>query len=81
MAELLVRNVESKIIRALKQRAAAHGVSDEEEHRRILSEALKPEPKLSFEAFLSEGSEPWPEDFVIPERSRDTGAHRVSDFS
>ena len=40
MAQLLVRNLEDTLIRKLKRRAAAHGVSAEEEHRRILHEVL-----------------------------------------
>ena len=40
MAQLLVRNLESEIVRHLKHRAGEHGVSVEEEHRRILREAL-----------------------------------------
>ena len=40
MAELVVRNVEEIVTRRLQQRAAAHGVSAEEEHRRILHRAL-----------------------------------------
>jgi antitoxin FitA len=42
MAQLLVRGVDSDLVRALKLRAASHGNSAEEEHRRILREALKP---------------------------------------
>ena len=40
MAQLLVRKVEDDVVRALKVRAAAHGISAEEEHRRILTDAL-----------------------------------------
>lgn len=40
MSQLLVRKVDPKTIRKLKARARAHGVSTEEEHRRILCEAL-----------------------------------------
>jgi plasmid stability protein len=40
MAELLVRNVDERLVSALEQRAMQHGVSVEEEHRRILNEAL-----------------------------------------
>ena len=41
MAQLLVRNLESELVRHLKKRAGEHGVSVEEEHRRILREALR----------------------------------------
>jgi len=40
MGQLLVRKVEAQLVRKLKARASAHGVSAEEEHRRILAEAL-----------------------------------------
>jgi plasmid stability protein len=40
MAQLIVRNVEDEVVRALKQRAALHGVSAEAEHRAILKSAL-----------------------------------------
>jgi len=41
MAQLLVRNLEDDLVRDLKKRAGQHGVSVEEEHRRILREALR----------------------------------------
>jgi plasmid stability protein len=40
MAQLLVRDLDDALVSALKKRAAARGVSTEEEHRRILHEAL-----------------------------------------
>ena len=40
MAQLVVRNIDEAIVRALKLRAAARGVSAEAEHRAILREAL-----------------------------------------
>ena len=40
MAQLVVRNIDEEIVRALKLRAAEHGVSAEAEHRAILREAL-----------------------------------------
>lgn len=42
MAQLLVRNVSELLAKTLKLRAAEHGISAEEEHRRILQEALTP---------------------------------------
>lgn len=42
MAQLLVRDIESDVVRELKVRAARHGRSAEEEHRHILREALRP---------------------------------------
>lgn len=53
MPQLIVRNLEETVVRRLKKRAGEHGVSMEEEHRRILREALVPEKKeCSFKEFL-----------------------------
>jgi antitoxin FitA len=40
MGQLTVRNVDDRVIRALKQRAASHGRSAEAEHRDILRRAV-----------------------------------------
>ncbi len=40
MPQLIVRQIEEQVVKRLKARAGAHGVSMEEEHRRILREAL-----------------------------------------
>ena len=40
MPQLLVRNVDEFVVGKLRRRAVLHGVSAEEEHRRILREAL-----------------------------------------
>jgi plasmid stability protein len=40
MSQLVVRNLEESLVRKLKKRAVEHGVSAEEEHRRILRTAL-----------------------------------------
>ena len=57
VAQLLVRNLEEDLVRDLKRRAGEHGVSVEEEHRRILRAALRggaeADPK-SFWQMLSE---------------------------
>ncbi|MDJ0763219.1 MAG: DNA-binding protein [Myxococcota bacterium] len=53
MAQLIVRNIEDAVAQRLKERAAANGVSMEEEHRRILRAALvSTSPAMSFKAFL-----------------------------
>ena len=54
MPQLIVRKVEDKVVRKLKARAGLHGVSMEEEHRRILREALlgKTARRTSFKEFL-----------------------------
>ncbi|MCZ7558649.1 MAG: DNA-binding protein [Burkholderiaceae bacterium] len=40
MPDLLVRGVDKALVKALKERAGAHGRSAEAEHRAILAEAL-----------------------------------------
>jgi plasmid stability protein len=46
MAQLLVRDLDESLVKKLKRRARDHGVSTEEEHRRILNEVLsQPEGK------------------------------------
>ena len=54
MPQLLVRNVENFVVANLRRRAALHGVSAEEEHRRILRESLlRPEaPRPTLIEFL-----------------------------
>ena len=53
MPQLIVRNLEEAVVRQLKKRAGEHGVSMEEEHRRILRDVLVPEKKEpSFKEFL-----------------------------
>jgi plasmid stability protein len=55
MAQLLVRDIESDVVRELKIRAARHGRSAEEEHRQILREALRAGGSTkSLKAFLLE---------------------------
>jgi plasmid stability protein len=55
MPQLLVRNIESAIVRKLRGHAAAMGISVEEAHRRLLREALFGDtlgPKDNFIAYL-----------------------------
>ena len=53
MAQLIVRNIDESVVRALKLRAARSGRSAEAEHRDILREALSGEMvRPSFKAFL-----------------------------
>ena len=40
MPQLIVRKLESAVIRRLRRRASADGISVEEAHRRVLREAL-----------------------------------------
>jgi plasmid stability protein len=46
MAQLIVRKLDSKLVGRLKRRAREHGVSMEEETRRLLRTALEPEKKV-----------------------------------
>ena len=53
MPDLLVRGVDEEIVRALKERAVAHGRSAEAEHRAILSAALVRPRRRSFAEVLA----------------------------
>ena len=46
MAQLIVRNIDEDLVRRLKERAASHGRSAEEEHRQLLRAALRSEGLL-----------------------------------
>lgn len=51
MPSLVVRNIDSEIVQALKARAGEHGISAEAEHRKILELVLlKPKRKTFAEA-------------------------------
>ncbi len=56
MAQLLVRKLDDRLVKRLKRRAAEHGVSMEEELRRLLREVLEPakrtKPKMSLLDYL-----------------------------
>ena len=56
MPQLIVRRIEDRVVRKLKERADAHGISMEEEHRRILRESLlgKATKRLSLKAYLGQ---------------------------
>ena len=53
MAQLVVRNLDEGLVQTLKERAAAHHCSAEEEHRRILQAALRSPKRLSFAEVLA----------------------------
>ena len=53
MADLLVRGVDDELVRALKERAGAHGRSAEAEHRAILAAALTRPRRRSFAEVLA----------------------------
>ena len=53
MPDLLVRGVDDEIVRALKERAGAHGRSAEAEHRAILKAALARPHRRNFAELLA----------------------------
>jgi plasmid stability protein len=81
MAQLLVRKLETSLVQKLRRKAATHGISMEEEHRRILRQALTPrlpkKKKLSFKECLL-GLSGALEDYDPSERTRDR--HREIDL-
>jgi len=69
MANLVVRNLDQRIVDALKQRAAQHGRSAEAEHRALLEALLlKPKGKSFAEALKA-----------IPNVGQDADFERVED--
>jgi antitoxin FitA len=69
MANLIVRNIDEAVVKALKKRASQHGISAEAEHRKILQQALLQPPKKSFAEVLS----------LIPDVGKDSDFERVQD--
>ncbi len=69
MANLVVRNLDKRIVDVLKQRAARHGRSAEAEHRIILREVLLPSNRKSFAEVLSS----------MPNVGRDDDFERIED--
>jgi plasmid stability protein len=53
VAQLVVRNLDETVVQALKQRAAKHNRSAEQEHREILKNALLGPKKRSLAAVLA----------------------------
>lgn len=72
VAQLIVRNLDDDLVRRLKERAAANGVSAEEEHRRILRDALREDD--GFLSFLA--TMPDVPGWVL-ERPRTTSERRI----
>lgn len=71
MAQLIVRNLEEKLVKRLRERAARSGRSAEEEHREILRGVLLPTRTKSFKDALLEM--PDAGDDALFERPRDLG--------
>jgi plasmid stability protein len=53
MAQLMVRNLSDDLVKALKQRAAKHNRSAEQEHREILETALRRPKRRRFAEVLA----------------------------
>ena len=69
MANLIVRNIDESIVKALKKRATEHGVSAEAEHRKILEQVLLQPQRKSFAEVLLQ----------IPNVGEDADFERVQD--
>ncbi|MEO0011613.1 MAG: hypothetical protein RLZZ535_2 [Cyanobacteriota bacterium] len=67
MANLIVRNIDESIVKALKKRASTHGVSAEAEHRKILEQVLLQPKRKSFAEVLKQ----------IPDVGNDSDFDRV----
>lgn len=67
MPDLLVRGVDEALVKALKERAGAHGRSAEAEHREILAEALARPRRRSLVEVLA----------AIPEAGSDADFERI----
>ena len=74
MADLLVRGVDDELVRALKERAGAHGRSAEAEHRAILAAALARPRERSFAEVVGAMPEAGEDaDFERAETGRNSG--------
>ncbi len=69
MPNLIVRNVNEEIIKALKKRAGRCGTSAEAEHRKILAQALLKQRKRSFAEVIAS----------MPNVGKDSDFERVQD--
>jgi len=69
MANLIVRNIDDEIAKALKQRASRHGHSAEAEHRLILKQVLLRPRKKRFDEVLSQ----------MPNVGKDSDFERMQD--
>jgi plasmid stability protein len=69
MPNLIVRNVNEQIIKALKKRAGRYGTSAEAEHRKILAQALLKPRKRSFAEVIAS----------MPHVGKDSDFTRVQD--
>jgi len=77
MAQLIVRRLEKEVVQKLREQAAKHGISMEEQHRRILRKTLleKKKSKMTFGEFLVAAPQ-WDDDFVKLVNKRDRSKPR-----
>jgi antitoxin FitA len=72
VANLIVRDIDESLVRALKQQAAKHGRSAEAEHREILAAALRrPKKRHLAEALVAIPGVGCDEDFARVEDRRE----------
>jgi len=69
VAQLLVRDVDEALVKALRERAARHGRSAEAEHREILAKALQRTRRKNFAELLA----------AMPDVGRDDDFARVEE--
>jgi plasmid stability protein len=69
MANLIVRNLDERVVQALKERATRHKRSTEAEHRALLEQALLKPRRLSFAQALA----------AIPDVGTDEDFRRVDE--
>ncbi len=75
MVQLVVRNLPDELVKALKQRAAKHSRSAEQEHREILEAALcRPKRRTLAAVFASMPNVGRDEDFVRHQIERSAAA-------
>ena len=76
MAQLIVRDLDAELVRALKQRAARHGRSAEAEHRLILAQALSADlERPSFKTFLMTMPDVVTDEELVPSRDLPREVH------
>ncbi len=83
MAMLTVRNLPEEVHRALRVRAAQHGISMEAEVREILESAISPKGRLKLGSFLADMGRQArlsDEEFAVFEQMRDKAPSRPLSF-
>jgi antitoxin FitA len=82
MATLIVRKLDDELVQRLKARAKAHGRSAEAEHRVILHEALRPEPKMTGAEFWQalRGEGPYFDDEMLAAMESTHGPAKAPDL-